>query len=80
MTTIKLKSDQIEKITIECLQDKHSSLVEEIDMHRDVPFYTEEEYYDVMKSTIYIEGILKLLMPDTEYYEWKLYYGADFIS
>lgn len=79
MTMVKLKPCQMEQVTVTYLEQLHADIGEELEQHTLEPFLQEEDFFDLIHTMSAIEVVMKELVFEPDYYEWKAKYGLDLL-
>jgi len=74
---LKLKPCQMEQITVTYLDQLHYDLKEELLAHDIDPYLDADDVVEVTRSIIAIEVVMKDLMFEDFYYQWKLVNGVE---
>jgi len=74
---LNLKACQMEQITVTYLEQMHHDLKCELQVHDVDPYLELDDLADVIRSVIAIEIVMKELMFEDAYYQWKLENGVE---
>ena len=76
---LKLNDCQMEEVAVTYLDQMHHDMCVEIDQHNVEPFLEDSDFFELIHTVSAIEVVMKELLFEPDYYEWKMKYGLDLL-